>query len=77
MVHVGLCQHEVQVCAYGVGKCEGCQAADVRFGAVQGLFMCGSGDDGVVVLAGVGADVGIEDVLGSACDHPRGVEVAT
>ena len=54
-VHVGLCEHEVEVRADGVGEGEGGDPADERFGAVEGLRVGGGGYDGVVVGISVGA----------------------
>ena len=37
--HLGLCEHEVKVGTDGVDKGEGCESADVRFGAAHMLVL--------------------------------------
>jgi hypothetical protein len=74
-VHVSVGKHEVEVGSHGVGEGEGCEASDARLGVVQlrGVGRCR--DEGVTVEGGVGSDVGIQNVVGAASDHPGGVEV--
>ena len=75
-VHVGLSEHEIEVGTDCVGKGEGCETANVWFGAAQFRGMCWCGDDGVTVEGGVGTDVGVQNVVGAGRDHPGRVEVA-